>query len=71
MQGHLRTPASAARPTLVVGRHRQPAAVGEDVGQLLYIVAGYRDFAALVLAAQPVDQLRAEDVDLPVQDAPL
>ena len=45
-------------------------AAGEDVGQPLDVCAGDHVFAAFVLLAQPVDELGAEDVDLPVQDAP-
>src|SRR4051794_39678981 len=43
---------------------------GQDVGQLLDV--GTRDdrLSLLVLLAQPVDELGAQDVDLPVQDAP-
>ncbi len=45
--------------------------LGEDVGQPLDVLAGDRDLAALVLVPQAVDELRAKDVDLAVQDAPL
>ena len=43
---------------------------GEDVGQLLDVVAGDHRLAAVVLLAQAVDQLGAQDVDLAVQDPP-
>ncbi len=66
VQGH-RAPAATPR--------REPVRVlapswREDVGQPLDVLAGDRDLAALVLVAQPVDQLGAQDVDLAVQDAP-
>src|SRR5207342_58843 len=44
---------------------------GEDLGQLRDVVAGDQRVTALALLAQAVDQLRAEDVDLAVQDAAL
>src|SRR4051794_26746114 len=44
---------------------------GEDVRELLDVIARDDLLAALVLLAQPVDELRAEDVDLAVEDAPL
>src|SRR5579875_688322 len=46
-------------------------APGEDVGELLNVGSADHELAALVLLAQPVDQLSAEDVDLAVEDAPL
>src|SRR5438270_13615677 len=45
-------------------------ALGEDVGELLHVVACDLDVAALVLVAQAVDELGSQDVDLSVQDAP-
>src|SRR3712207_5099195 len=41
-------------------------AAGEDVGQPLHVGAGDHVLPALVLLAQPVDELGAEDVDLAV-----
>src|SRR3954453_2130473 len=46
-------------------------APGEDVGETPDVVACDHVLPALVLLAQPVDELRAQDVDLPVQDPPL
>src|ERR1700722_816947 len=46
-------------------------AVRENVGQLLDVVTCDQYLAAVVLLAQAVDELRAKDVDLAVQDAPL
>src|SRR5918911_1629980 len=46
-------------------------APGEDVGELLDVVAGDDLLPALVLLAQPVDELRAQDVDLAVEDPAL
>src|SRR3954447_12884676 len=43
----------------------------EDVGELLDIVARDDLLAALMLLAQPVHELRAQDVDLAVEDAAL
>src|SRR3954454_4536802 len=43
----------------------------EDVGEAPDVVAGDHVLAALVLLAQAVDELRAEDVDLAVEDPPL
>src|SRR4051794_13894233 len=63
-----------------VERHRQGLLVllavagrpaGENVGELLDVVAGDDLLAALVLLAQAVDELGAQDVDLPVEDPPL
>ena len=45
-------------------------AAREDVGQPLHVGAGDDLLAALVLLAQAVDELGAQDVDLAVQDAP-
>ena len=45
--------------------------MGEYVRELLHVLTGDQDLASLVLLAQPVDQLGAQDVDLAVQDAPL
>ena len=42
----------------------------EDLGQTLDVGAAEDFLPALVAAAQPVDQLGAQDVDLAVQDAP-
>src|SRR5262249_42014273 len=53
-------------PRLLVRRGRD--APGEDVGQLLDVGARDHQLPALVLLAEPVDELSAEDVDLPVQD---
>ena len=50
---------------------RSGRATGEDVGQLLDVRARDHVLAALVLLAQAVDQLGAQDVDLAVQDAAL
>src|SRR4051812_23011800 len=47
------------------------AAARQDVGQALDISSRDDVLAGLVLLAKAVDQLGAEDVDLPVQDAPL
>src|SRR5690242_13391072 len=44
---------------------------GEDVGELLDVVAGDDLLPALVLLPQPVDELRAQDVDLAVEDPAL
>src|SRR4051812_48344479 len=44
---------------------------GEDVGELLDVVARDDFLAPLVLLAQTVDELGAEDVDLAVEDAAL
>src|SRR3954453_22470320 len=44
---------------------------GEDVGELLDVVARDDLLAALVLLAQTVDELGAQDVDLAVEDAAL
>src|SRR3954447_4477263 len=43
----------------------------EDVGELLDVVARDDFLAALMLLAQPVHELRAQDVDLAVEDAAL
>src|SRR3954465_9431643 len=44
---------------------------GEDVGESLDVGAADHGLAFLALAAQPVDELGAKDVDLAVQDPPL
>src|SRR5690349_24124427 len=44
---------------------------GEDLGQLGDVVAGEERLPLLALLAQPVDELRPQDVDLAVQDASL
>jgi hypothetical protein len=62
---------SATRSLLGVGGLGPGRAAGEDVGELLHVVTGDDVFPALVLLAQAVDQLRAQDVDLPVQDPAL
>src|SRR5436190_75834 len=67
-------PGSVRRPcrsSLAVLAGRVDLPVGEDVGQALDVVAGDEHVAALVLLAQAVDELGAQDVDLAVQDAPL
>ena len=46
-------------------------AAGEDVGEAADVVARDHVLPTLVLLAQAVDQLGAEDVDLPVEDPPL
>src|SRR3954468_4756525 len=46
-------------------------AAGEDVGQLLDVVARDDLLPALVLLSKAVDELRAQDVDLAVQDPAL
>ncbi len=43
---------------------------GEDVGETLHVRSGDHVLTALVLLAQPVHELGAEDVDLAVQDPP-
>ena len=47
------------------------AAAREDVRELLDVGAGEDVLAALVLLAQAVDELGAQDVDLAVEDAAL
>src|ERR1700693_2676595 len=59
------------RSQLAVSRGWIRLAVGKDVRELLHVIARDQDLPALVLLAQAVDQLGAQDVDLPVQDAPL
>src|SRR4051794_20524528 len=44
---------------------------GENVGELLDVVARDDLLAPLVLLAEPVDELGAQDVDLAMEDAPL
>src|SRR3954462_14325324 len=55
---------------LVLTRFRHSLA-GEDVGERLDVGAADHGLALLALAAQAVHELRAEDVDLAVQDASL
>src|SRR5919202_2221268 len=62
---HAQTTAEAAELELVAARR----AAGEDVREPLHVGARDDLLTALVLLAQPVDQLGAEDVDLAVQDA--
>jgi len=45
-------------------------ATGEDVGELLHVIARDHILTAVVLLAQAVDQLGTQNVDLAVQDAP-
>src|ERR1700726_4405936 len=59
------------RSQLAVSRGWVRLAVGKDVRELLHVIARDQDLPALVLLAQAVDELGAQDVDLPVQDAPL
>src|SRR3954447_4511153 len=63
----LRSPAALA---LVLSRFRH-ALAGEDVRERLHVGAADHGLALLALAAQAVHELRAEDVDLAVQDAAL
>src|SRR4051794_6003532 len=74
-----RTSGSSSRPrrwrsrtrgsaSLLDVRVRRDALPGEDVGQLLHVGAADDRLALLVLLAQPVHQLRAQDVDLAVED---
>src|SRR4051812_48035325 len=62
--GHLRLP-GGGRLDVVGGG----VAAGEDVRQALHVGARDHVLAALVLLAQPVHELGAQDVDLAVEDA--
>src|SRR5204863_132171 len=66
-----RTMASHDRAPLAVGRLGLVAAgpAREDVRETLDVGAGDDVLPTFVLLAQPVDQLGAQDVDLPVEDA--
>jgi hypothetical protein len=61
---------SPCRPQLNLVGRGSARAVGEDVRELLDVIAGDGDVAVLVLLAQAGHQLGAQDVYLPVQDAP-
>ena len=60
--------AAAQSGALVIRSGGGRVAAGQDVGQALDVGARDDLLATLVLLAQPVDELRAEDVDLAVQD---
>src|SRR3954452_4345851 len=65
----LRSPAALAL-VLALACFRHPLA-GEDVRERLHVGAADHCLTLLALAAQAVHELRAKDVDLAVQDAPL
>src|SRR5205809_594350 len=68
----MRSPPSAKlSPTRPPPARMTSAAPREDVGPALDVIVGDDVLARLDLLAQAVDELRPEDVDLPVQDAPL
>src|SRR4051794_20869814 len=69
---HSRTGRNAGMATLIlVLAGLWHALAGEDVRERLHVRAADHGLALLALAAQAVHELRAEDVDLAVQDAPL